>query len=234
MKKKVLIVDDEWNMRNLLKIYLVKDYDIVEASGGQEAIHIMKTSTLDLIVLDIMMPVIDGWEVCKQIRNVQSTPILMLTARSELKEKVYGLEIGADDYLIKPFEPEELIARVNALIRRSGLNKEKDDREILIYSNGYLQIDQETYTVVLGGERLDLTPKEYELLYTLAANPKRVFSREVLLDILWGFNNSSDTRTIDTHIKNIRVKIRDKGFDYNPIQTVWGIGYKFQDADEVV
>ncbi|MBP1080207.1 response regulator transcription factor [Bacillus capparidis] len=234
MKKKVLIVDDEWNMRNLLKIYLVKDYDIVEARGGQEAIHIMKTSTLDLIVLDIMMPVIDGWEVCKQIRNVQSTPILMLTARSELKEKVYGLEIGADDYLIKPFEPEELIARVNALIRRSGLNKEKDDREILIYSNGYLQIDQETYTVVLGGERLDLTPKEYELLYTLAANPKRVFSREVLLDILWGFNNSSDTRTIDTHIKNIRVKIRDKGFDYNPIQTVWGIGYKFQDADEVV
>ncbi|MGG3575179.1 response regulator transcription factor [Bacillus gobiensis] len=234
MKKKVLIVDDEWNMRNLLKIYLVKDYDIVEASGGQEAIHIMKTSTLDLIVLDIMMPVIDGWEVCKQIRNVKTTPILMLTARSELKEKVYGLEIGADDYLIKPFEPEELIARVNALIRRSGLNKEKDDRKILIYSNGYLQIDQETYTVVLGGERLDLTPKEYELLYTLAANPKRVFSREVLLDILWGYNNSSDTRTIDTHIKNIRVKIRDKGFDYNPIQTVWGIGYKFQDADEVV
>lgn len=234
MKKKVLIVDDEWNMRNLLKIYLVKDYDIVEASGGQEAIHIMKTSTLDLIVLDIMMPVIDGWEVCKQIRNVKTTPILMLTARSELKEKVYGLEIGADDYLIKPFEPEELIARVNALIRRSGFNKEKDDRKILIYSNGYLQIDQETYTVVLGGERLDLTPKEYELLYTLAANPKRVFSREVLLDILWGYNNSSDTRTIDTHIKNIRVKIRDKGFDYNPIQTVWGIGYKFQDADEVV
>ncbi|MET4566734.1 response regulator transcription factor [Bacillus subtilis] len=234
MTKKVLIVDDEWKMRNLLKIYL-EDYDIIEASEGEEAIKKVKTSSFDLIILDIMMPGIDGWKACKEIRQVSSTPILMLTARSELKDKVHGLEIGADDYLIKPFESEELVARVNALIRRSVLNKEEsDDGNIIKYGDGYLQIDQGAHSISIEGKVLDLTPKEYKLLHTLVLNPKRVFTREVLLDILWGYDDFRDTRTIDTHIKNIRLKIRDIGSDYNPIQTVWGIGYKFKDVDQSI
>ncbi|MES9689114.1 response regulator transcription factor, partial [Bacillus sp. JJ353] len=182
-----------------------------------------------------MMPGMDGWKACKEIRKVSFSPILMLTARSDVKDKVHGLEIGADDYLIKPFESEELIARVHALIRRSVLNKEKkEDENIINYGDGYLQIDQEAHAVSLGGEVLDLTPKEYKILHTIALNPKRVFTREVLLDILWGQDDFRDTRTIDTHIKNIRLKIKDIGSGYNPIQTVWGIGYKFQDVDQSI
>jgi two-component system response regulator ResD len=236
MKKKLLIVDDEWNMRNLLKIYLSKDYEIVESTNGEEAVAIIKTSSFDLIILDVMMPRIDGWEVCKQVRAFKTTPILMLTARNELKDKVHGLEIGADDYLVKPFEPEELLARVKALLRRSELITDNEDKNegVIIYGDGFLKIDQEGHIVLLAGEELDLTSKEYELLYTIASNPKRVFTREVLLDVLWGYSDSRDTRTVDSHIKNIRVKIREKGSDYNPFQTVWGVGYKFQEPDDIL
>lgn len=229
--KKLLIVDDEWNMRNLLKIYFSTDFSIFEASDGEEALDLIKTTHFDLIILDIMLPGMDGWKVCSEIRQIKSTPILMLTARNELKDKVHGLEIGADDYLIKPFEPEELAARVKALIRRTEMNIEETQAE-LSFGNGLLFINIEGRTVTVDGNKLDLTPKEFELLHTIAANPKRVFTREVLLDVLWDYNDYRDTRTVDSHIKNIRVKIREKGHDYNPIQTIWGVGYKFQEPDE--
>lgn len=233
MKKRILIVDDEWNMRNLLKIHLSDDYTVYEASNGEEAINDSKTSIYDLVILDIMLPGMDGWTVCKEIRKIRTTPILMLTARNELKDKVYGLEIGADDYLIKPFEPEELKARVKALIRRKEMNSKPLSDHISI-GNGLLVLETEGRMVMLDGTNLELTPKEFDLLYTIASNPKRVFTREVLLDFIWGYNDFIDTRTVDTHIKNIRVKIRERGRDYNPIQTVWGTGYKFQEPEETL
>ncbi|MDQ0859907.1 response regulator transcription factor [Bacillus sp. V2I10] len=229
--KKLLIVDDEWNMRNLLKIYLSADFSIFEASDGEEAIDLIRTSQFDLIILDIMLPGMDGWKVCSEIRKIKSTPILMLTARNELKDKVYGLEIGTDDYLIKPFEPEELSARVKALIRRTEMNIE-ESQAALSFGNGFFTLNTDGRIVTVAGDTLDLTPKEFELLHTIAANPKRVFTREVLLDVLWGYNDYRDTRTVDSHTKNIRVKIREKGQDYNPIQTIWDVGYKFQEPDE--
>lgn len=229
--KKILIVDDEWNMRYLLKKYLSTEFSIYEASDGEEALDLIKTAQFDLIILDIMLPGMDGWKVCSEIRKIKSTPILMLTARNELKDKVHGLEIGADDYLIKPFELEELSARVKALIRRTEMNMEESQAE-LSFGNGLLILNTEGRTVTVGENKLDLTPKEFELLHTIATNPKRVFTREVLLDVLWGYNDYRDTRTVDSHIKNIRVKIREKGHDYNPIQTIWGVGYKFQEPDE--
>ncbi|MFC0274820.1 response regulator transcription factor [Metabacillus herbersteinensis] len=231
MKRKILIVDDEWNMRNLLKIYLSNDYEITEAVDGIEALRLVKTSDFDLILLDIMLPQMTGWEVCKEIRGMKSTPILMLTARNELKDKVQGLEVGADDYLIKPFEPEELLARVKALLRRVDLNTDQKEK-ILSFGSGKLIIEIESRKVLIDSETLEFTPKEFELLYTIASNPKRVFTREVLLDILWGFNDSRDARTVDTHIKNIRVKVKEKGFNYLPIETVWGVGYKFKLPDD--
>lgn len=231
MKRKLLIVDDEWNMRNLLSIYLSKDYDVLEAKDGEEAIRIVKTTDLDLIILDIMMPYMNGWDVCVEVRKIKTTPILMLTARNELKDKVHGLEIGADDYLIKPFEPEELLARVKAIIRRIDLNNDIKD-EVLSFGLGLLDIDSGSRKVFIEGEIVDLTPKEFILLNTLASNSKRVFTREILLEILWGINDSRDTRTVDTHIKNIRVKIKEKGCNYDPIETVWGVGYKFNYPEE--
>lgn len=235
MKKKLLLVDDEWNMRNLLKIYLMKDFEIMEATDGEEAVALIKKSSFDLIILDVMMPGMDGWEVCKEVREFKTTPILMLTARNDTKDKVHGLEIGADDYLIKPFEPEELLARVKALLRRSELSNEtaeKEGNKLLVYGNGFLQMDQEGHSVSIAGKNLELTPKEYKLLHAVASNPKRVFTREVLLDVLWGYNDSRDTRTVDSHVKNIRIKIKEKGSDYNPFETVWGVGYKFHEPDE--
>lgn len=208
--KKLLIVDDEWNMRNLLKIYLSADFSIFEAIDGEEALNLIKTSQFDLILLDIMLPGMDGWKVCSEIRKIKSTPILMLTARNELKDKVHGLEIGAADYLIKPFEHEELVARVKALIRRTEMNIEESQEE-LSFGNGLLILNTEGRTVTVDGIKLDFTPKDFELLLTIAANPKRVFTREILLDVLWGYNDYRDTRTVDSHIKNIRVKIREKG-----------------------
>ncbi|OXS77804.1 response regulator transcription factor [Domibacillus enclensis] len=235
MKKKLLIVDDEWNMRNLLRIHLTKDFDITEAVDGEEAVSLIKKSSLDLIILDVMMPGLDGMEVCKEVRKVKKTPILMLTARNDTKDKVHGLEMGADDYLVKPFEPDELLARVKALLRRSALSSETSEKEgkgALNYGNGFMEIDQEGHSVFIAGEKLELTPKEYKLLHVIASNPKRVFTRDVLLDILWGYNDSRDTRTVDSHVKNIRIKIKEKGFDYNPFETVWGVGYKFREPDE--
>ena len=225
----ILIVDDEWNMRNLLRVYLTKhDFRVTEAKDGHETLEKMSDDTFDLIILDIMMPGMDGWEVCVRVRQTMQTPILMLTARTETKEKVQGLNMGADDYLVKPFDPEELIARVQALLRRSSMS-EATVGEMITFEG--LRIDPERREVRVHDQSVELTPKEFDVLYLLADHPGRVYSRETLLDQVWENDYFGDVRTIDTHVKNIREKVRQAGLSYNPIQTVWGIGYKCKEPD---
>ncbi|HWO97247.1 MAG TPA: response regulator transcription factor [Bacillus sp. (in: firmicutes)] len=231
MKKKILVVDDEWNMRNLLRIYLEEEYDVIEAEDGRQALTFISSISFDLIILDIMLPNLDGWQICKEIRKERQTPILMLTARNELKDKIYGLDIGADDYLGKPFEPDELVARIKALLRRSLINQHHTEN-VLMFGDQFIIIKTESRTVLVKGKQLDLTPKEYDLLHLLANQPQRVFTRELLLDVIWGIKDPRDHRTVDSHIKNIRTKVKEKVPTYNPIQTVWGVGYKFNSVDE--
>lgn len=229
-KLKVLIVDDEWNMRNLLKIYLNKNgFDVKEAANGVEAIGLARNEIFDLVILDIMMPGIDGWQVCQSLREFSNVPILMLTARTETKDKVKGLQMGADDYLAKPFEPEELVARVFALIRRNSIVQQVDTSTQKKIEFEKLIIYQEGREVHVDGQIVDLTQKEFDLFYLFAEHPKRAYTREMLLDLVWGPDYLGDVRTVDTHIKNIREKIQKTELSYNPIQTVWGVGYKFNE-----
>lgn len=229
-KYEVLIVDDEWNMRNLLKIYLTQAHcRVIEAQNGNEALALMHkyNQTIHLVILDIMMPDMDGWEVCKEIRKHFSLPILMLTARTDVKDVVRGLNEGADDYLTKPFAPEELLARVNALLRRTHTEGKHEQR--LLFKD--LIIDRASWTVYVNDQNVHLTPKEFELLLLLATHPNRVFTRDVLLNRVWGPEQFRDDRTVDTHVKNIREKIRKKGLSYDPIQTIWGVGYQFEQVE---
>jgi two-component system response regulator ResD len=233
-KIQVLIVDDEFNMRNLLRIHLVKNgFEVTEAKNGQEALEFMGKHSFDMIILDVMMPYMDGWEVCAKIREKWQTPILMLTARTETKDKVKGLNMGADDYLIKPFDPEELMARIFALFRRTQFSEsgvqQPPDKVMINYKD--LMIDPEGREVQILDQSIDLTPKEFDLLHILASLPGRAFSRENLLEKIWG-DYFGDQRTVDTHVKNIRDKVRKAGLSYNPIQTVWGVGYKFQGTEK--
>ncbi len=226
-KIKILLVDDEWNMRNLIRIYLMKEgFEVKEASSGYEALSMMKQYSFDLILLDVMMPGMDGWQVCKTIRETETIPIILLTARTETKDKVLGLGIGADDYLTKPFEPEELLARVYSLLRRSMINQLNKLQETMIEHQN-LRISPEAREIYIHDVSIDFTPKEFDLLLYLAQNIKRSFSREELVERLWGYEYSGDARVVDTHIKNIREKLQRSGLGYNPIQTVWGVGYKF-------
>jgi two-component system response regulator ResD len=227
-KIEVLVVDDEWNMRNLLRIYLSKNgFEVTEAPNGHEALKQVQQRSFDVIILDIMMPDIDGWEVCSKIRETMQTPILMLTARTETKDKIRGLNLGADDYLVKPFEPEELVARVYALLRRSNPSESVHvNLNRLILKE--MTIDPEGRQVLVHERSVDFTPKEFDLIFLLASSSQRAFSRELLLEQIWGGNYYGDIRTVDTHVKNIREKVRKAGLSYNPIQTVWGVGYKFQ------
>jgi len=226
-KPLVLVVDDEWNMRNLLRIYLFKNgLDVLEASNGSEALKLLDLHQVDLILLDVMMPDMSGWEVCSKVREKFDIPIIMLTARSETKDKIQGLNLGADDYVAKPFDTEELLARVFALLRRSSTNhslhvqpKTMEFPEMYIYP--------ERRECMINGNYLDLTQKEFDMLIMLAENIQRAFTRELLLQQIWGEDFFGDVRTIDTHIKNIRLKLDKAGLSYSPIQTVWGIGYKF-------
>ncbi|SEB05590.1 two-component system, OmpR family, response regulator ResD [Thalassobacillus cyri] len=225
MNDKILVVDDEWNMRNLIKIYLSKEkFHVDEARDGNEAVSMVQQNTYDLLILDIMMPGMDGWEVCSELRKISQIPILMLTARNEINDRVHGLNLGADDYLIKPFAPEELVARVKALLRRH-IGKEKADETTLLLKD--LTIDYESRVVICRGVPVEMTPKEFEIIHSLASQPKRVFTREMLLDTIWGMNEYRDLRAIDTHVKNIREKLGKTGLSYIPIKTVWGVGYKF-------
>ena len=229
-KIQVLVVDDEWNMRNLLRIYLMKEgFEVKEASSGYEALSMMKQHSFELLILDVMMPGMDGWQVCKAVRETETMPILMLTARSETKDKVHGLGLGADDYITKPFEPEELLARVFSLLRRSMINQaHKLQEPAIIFHN--LKINAEAREVHIHEESVDFTPKEFDLLLYLGQHSQRTFSREELVERLWGYEYTGDARVVDTHIKNIREKFQRAGLGYDPIQTVWGVGYKFSPA----
>lgn len=227
-KPQILIVDDEWNMRNLLRIYLTKEgLSTKEAATGQEALKMLDKHPFDMILLDVMMPDMDGWQVCRMVRERRQIPILMLTARTETKDKVHGLGIGADDYLTKPFEPEELLARIHSLLRRSAITREVQPLEQVIVYPG-LKIFPESREVEVQEQKVDFTLKEFDLISLFASSGQRVFTREELVERLWGNDFGGETRVIDTHIKNIREKLQKAGLPYNPVQTVWGLGYKFQ------
>ncbi len=238
-KQKILIVDDDVNIAELISLYLIKEcFDTSIVNDGEEALAEFKTFSPDLILLDLMLPGIDGYEVCREIRKSSSVPIIMLSAKGEIFDKVLGLELGADDYIIKPFDSKELVARVKAVLRRYKAVPETTaaaasnpvppnmapQSEYVEYKD--LLINLTNYSVTYKGKNIDMPPKELELLYFLASSPNQVFTREQLLDHLWGYEYAGDTRTVDVHIKRIREKISDN--DAWSISTVWGIGYKFE------
>ena len=215
MAKKILIVEDDDNIRELLRLYLEREgYEITEAENGAE--------NPDMMLLDVMMPVMDGWQVCKEVRAAGSTmPIIMITAKGETMDKVSGLELGADDYIVKPLEMREVVARVRAVFRRFA----GDETGKLTFDK--LVIDKQAYDLVIDGKRVDAPPKEIELLYFLAQSPNRVFTRAQLLDDVWGFDYYGDTRTVDVHVKRLREKLEGVS-DKWELKTVWGVGYKFE------
>lgn len=224
----VLIADDDAKIRELLELYLTKDGFAVEhASDGAEAILKAQQLKPDLMVLDIMMPVMDGMEVCRQVRKFSRLPVIMLTARVEDEDRILGLELGADDYVAKPFNPRELVARVKAVLRRAT-GREESEAEAGILKFSGLLINRQEYAAVSSGNAVQLTAKEMELLWHMASHPGRVFSREQLLESIWGYEYFGDTRTVDTHIKRIRQKLGVKADTPWDIKTVWGVGYKFE------
>ena len=223
MPKKILIVEDEANIRELLRLYLEREgYTVLEAENGVEGIKKWKSDKPDMLLLDVMMPVMDGWAVCREIRAESDVPIIMLTAKGETADRVSGLEMGADDYIVKPLEMPEVIARVRAVFRRMAPD---DAPEKLSFDN--LVIDKQAYDLVIKGKRVDPPPKEIELLYFLASSPNRVFTRAQLLDDVWGFDYFGDTRTVDVHVKRLREKLEGVS-DKWELKTVWGVGYKFE------
>ena len=223
MPKKILIVEDEANIRELLRLYLEREgYTVLEAENGVEGIKKWKSDKPDMLLLDVMMPVMDGWAVCREIRAESDVPIIMLTAKGETADRVSGLEMGADDYIVKPLEMPEVIARVRAVFRRMAPD---DAPEKLSFDN--LVIDKQAYDLVIKGKRVDAPPKEIELLYFLASSPNRVFTRAQLLDDVWGFDYFGETRTVDVHVKRLREKLEGVS-DKWELKTVWGVGYKFE------
>ena len=221
---KVLIVDDDQNICELLRLYIEKEgYDTRIANDGKAALEVFDEYNPDLIMLDIMLPELDGWQVCREIRKKSQCPIIMLTAKSELFDKVLGLELGADDYVVKPFEAKEIVARIKAVLRRSGTNDEDAVKEV---HYDKLSINLTNYELRVNGVQVDTPPKEMELIYHLASNPNRVFSRDELLDQVWGFDYYGDSRTVDVHVKRLREKLEGVS-DQWELKTVWGVGYKF-------
>jgi len=222
----VLIVDDDENIREIMGLYLRKEgFNAVEAADGVEAIRKTEQAKPDLILLDIMMPVLDGLEVCRQIRKFSQVPVIMLTARSEDEDRIMGLELGADDYIAKPFNPREVVARVKAVLRRTP-DANFTSANLLHFPD--LTINIAEYTVTVFGEAVALTAKEMELLWTLASHPGRVFSREILLEKIWGYTYCGETRTVDNHIRRLRQKIRAGANTPWDIKTIWGVGYRFE------
>lgn len=233
VKQKILIVDDDFNIAELISLYLVKEcFDTKIAEDGEEAIKIFQEYNPNLVLLDLMLPGIDGYEVCREIRKKSKVPIIMLSAKGEVFDKVLGLELGADDYMIKPFDSKELVARVKAVLRRftpvfissSETLKPEETGEFVTYPD--LVINQTNYSVTYYGETIEMPPKELELFYFLASHPNQVFTREQLLDHIWGYEYIGDTRTVDVHIKRLREKIKDHTLW--KLSTVWGVGYKFE------
>jgi len=222
-KSKILIVDDDENITELISLYLNKEgYNTRVVHNGIDALSVFQSYIPNLVILDLMLPGKDGYDICKEIRQISNTPIIMLTAKGETFDKILGLELGADDYIVKPFDTKELTARVKAVLRRYTPKEDKTKQIVL----PNLSINLSNYSVIYNGEKIDMPPKELELLYFLASSPNQVFTREQLLDRIWGYEYIGDTRTVDVHIKRIREKINSN--EHWAIKTVWGIGYKFE------
>lgn len=223
---KILIVDDDPNISDLLKMYFENEgYDVKLAADGSEGLNYFKMYEPDLVLLDIMLPKKDGWQVCREIREISSKPVIMITAKGEVFDKVLGLELGADDFVTKPFDMKELSARVKAVLRRYQAHSRQSDDEVIKFEN--IEISLQKYELKLKGKSVDVPPKELELLYFLASNYNRVFTRDQLLDKVWGFDYLGDSRTVDVHVKRLREKLEGVS-DKWVLKTVWGVGYKFE------
>ena len=226
--QKILIVDDDQNICELLRLYLAKEgYETLIAHDGEKALELFEQNKPNMVLLDVMMPRMDGWEVCRRIRAQGNTPIIMLTAKGETFDKVLGLELGADDYVVKPFDSKEVVARIKAVLRRCSAGEENRDG-IIRYDN--LSVDMSRYELKVKDKVVDAPPKELELLSFLASHPNRVFTRDQLLDEVWGFEYYGDSRTIDVHIKRLREKLEGASDQWS-LKTVWGVGYKFEVKD---
>ena len=226
---KILVADDDQNICELIRLYLEKEnFTVVLANDGEEAVAKFSTENPDLVLLDIMMPKLDGWQVCRQIRTKSECPIIMLTAKSETFDKVLGLELGADDYVVKPFDTKEIVARIKAVMRRTGKSGTHEDVKEVRFDK--LVVNMTRYELKVDGEAVDTPPKELELLFHLASNPNRVYTRDQLLDEVWGFEYYGDSRTVDVHIKRLREKLEGISDKWS-LKTVWGVGYKFESKE---
>ena len=226
---KILVVDDDPNINELLKIYFENEgYDVKTAADGAEGVSFFKMYEPDIVLLDIMLPKKDGWQVCREIREISSKPIIMVTAKGEVFDKVLGLELGADDFVVKPFDMKELSARVKAVLRRYQSHKNQSNDEVIKFDN--IEISKQKYELKLCGKSIDIPPKELELLYFLASNYNHVFTRDQLLDKVWSFDYLGDSRTVDVHVKRLREKLEGVS-DKWVLKTVWGVGYKFELLD---
>lgn len=224
--QKILIVDDDLNICELLRLYLEKEgFSTILANDGRQAVNQCTAQNPDLILLDIMLPVLDGWQVCREIRKFSDVPIIMLTAKGETFDKILGLELGADDYISKPFETKEVVARIKAVLRRTTDKQQKSDVKEVSFDK--LTINLTNYELTVDGKNIDTPPKELELIYHLASNPNRVYTRDQLLDEVWGFDYYGDSRTVDVHVKRLREKLEGVSSEW-ALKTVWGVGYKFE------
>lgn len=224
-KTKILIVDDDENICELLRLYLEKDgFSTIVANDGKQAVEFNTKHSPDLILLDIMLPLLDGWQVCREIRKNSDIPIIMLTAKGETFDKILGLELGADDYISKPFDTKEVVARIKAVLRRTDKKSEPAQKKV---SFDKLIINLTNYELIVNGVQIDTPPKELELIYHLANNPNRVYTRDQLLDEVWGFDYYGDSRTVDVHVKRLREKLEGTSDEWS-LKTVWGVGYKFE------
>ncbi|MBQ8788017.1 MAG: response regulator transcription factor [Oscillospiraceae bacterium] len=227
---KILVADDDRNICELLRMYLEKEgYTVVLAGNGEEALSKFDEENPDIILLDVMMPRLDGWQVCRELRKKSECPIIMITAKGETFDKVLGLELGADDYVVKPFEPKEIVARVKAVLHRTGKASAENDKKEVNYDK--LTVNMTKYELKVDGKVVDTPPKELELLFHLASNPNRVYTRDQLLDEVWGFEYYGDSRTVDVHIKRLREKLEGVSEKWT-LKTVWGVGYKFETKDD--
>lgn len=224
-QEKILVVDDDTNICELLRLYIEKEgFRAIVVHDGETAISINQSENPDLILLDVMMPRLDGWQVCRAVRKTSNVPIIMLTAKGETFDKILGLELGADDYITKPFDSKEVIARIKAVLRRTKTETGNDVKEVC-YDK--LKVNLTNYELIVDGKQIDTPPKELELIYHLASNPNRVYTRDQLLDEIWGFDYYGDSRTVDVHVKRLREKLENVSPNW-ALKTVWGVGYKFE------
>ena len=224
--EKILVVDDDTNICELLRLYLTKEgYQVTIANDGEAGLAQFGQVKPDMVLLDVMMPKMDGLEVCRRIRKLGNTPVIMLTAKGETFDKVLGLELGADDYIVKPFDAKEVVARIKAVLRRAGSAVQEADEGVIEYDN--LRLDMNSYELRVKGKVVEAPPKELELLYHLASNPNRVYTRDQLLNEVWGFEYYGDSRTVDVHVKRLREKLEGVSDKWS-LKTVWGVGYKFE------